>query len=992
MDVNLAIKEQINLFRSIFKGREDVFAKRWEKGSKKGYMPAYLYDPYRYKAHQMRGGSFKDFTEKSYLPLNNNQILKHLNGEQPIGVYPLLQDNTSWFIVADFDKDNWEKECKDFMSICTQQNIPAYLERSRSGNGGHIWIFFEQPYPAIKSRKVFKSLLEQSGTFSIFDKTSSFDRLFPNQDFLSGKGFGNLIALPLYKPNVELGNSCFINPKTFEAYDNQWSFLQQVKRIKSIELDNLYNSINKSGVSTTSLTISDKLTIVLNQSVHFNRTGLTTPLINFLKSTYNLPNSDYFIKKKMNKNTWNTDRYFNLITETDNEIILPRGTVGQLLRFCKKQKLVFDFQDKRTKVKDIHFIFNAALLKHQKAIMGSVHKKDFGVIVAPPGSGKTVIALKIIADKKQPALIIVHRKQLLEQWVERIESFLKIPKNEIGKIAQGKVKVGKQITIAMIQSFTKKIDDIETLKVFKTIIIDECHHIPAETYSKTISKLFPYYQYGLTATPYRKYSDGKLIFAHLGELIAEIKPQDIETFKKARIVIRNTDLNIPFNSKIDPFETLSKVLVHDSNRNKHIFTDIVREVNNGRKIVVITERKEHITILYQFLKQTCEVITLSGDDLESDRNIKWKILKEGNYQVLITTGQFFGEGTDIKNATCLFLVYPFSFKGKLIQYIGRVQRSEITPLIYDYRDYKIEYLDRLFLKRNTYYRNLDKQATLFDDPSEFDTVINGITTINERIKVSIDQLDFRFGTIAFKYKNRRLLAELEFEIENDYIRPEFDVLKPYFSKILGFKKVEIDILVEFENNILVSQLATSSHIDSINRELIETVRFTFVEKTFFGNKSSVLSEFDATEDQKDTGGLYQSEQELLEDILKNKSVKHFRQLQYLATNNVSTILKLRYVLNPFAFVFLLSGKNQFHLVLETLDTEEATYIWHLNKDITTLKNNLSRIDKELNSIKNEGRQAYLESRPIDFSRIIHDYSDDNKGFVLWRDQLEEKLY
>ena len=156
MDINLTIKEQINLFRSIFKGREDVFAKRWEKGSKKGYMPAYLYDPYRYKAHQMRGGSFKDFTEKSCLPLNDNQILKHLNGEQLIGVYPLLQDNTSWFIVADFDKDNWEKECKDFMSICTQQNIPAYLERSRSGNGGHIWIFFEQPYPAIKSRKVFK--------------------------------------------------------------------------------------------------------------------------------------------------------------------------------------------------------------------------------------------------------------------------------------------------------------------------------------------------------------------------------------------------------------------------------------------------------------------------------------------------------------------------------------------------------------------------------------------------------------------------------------------------------------------------------------------------------------------------------------------------------------------------------------------------------------------------------------------------------------------
>ncbi|MEW7277478.1 hypothetical protein ABW636_02655 [Aquimarina sp. 2201CG1-2-11] len=170
MDIGLTIKEQINLFRSIFKGREDIFAKRWVKGSKNGYMPAYFYDPYRYKAHQMRGGSFKDFTEKSYFQLNDNQILKHLDGEQLIGIYPLLQDNTSWFIVSDFDKANWEKECKDVIAICAKQNIPAYLERSRSGNGGHIWIFFESPYPAIKSRKVFKSLLEESGSFSIFDK------------------------------------------------------------------------------------------------------------------------------------------------------------------------------------------------------------------------------------------------------------------------------------------------------------------------------------------------------------------------------------------------------------------------------------------------------------------------------------------------------------------------------------------------------------------------------------------------------------------------------------------------------------------------------------------------------------------------------------------------------------------------------------------------------------------------------------------------------
>ncbi len=171
------------------------------------------------------------------------------------------------------------------------------------------------------------------------------------------------------------------------------------------------------------------------------------------------------------------------------------------------------------------------------------------------------MGLKIIADKLQPTLMVVHRRQLLNQWMERVEVFLKIPKTEIGKIGQGKAKIGKQVTIAMIQSLSKKLDDPEISKTFKTVIIDECHHIPAKSFAATISKLSPYYQYGLTATLFRKNSNGKLIFAHLGELIANIKPQDIETFKKARVIIRNKNLDVPFNSKTDTFETLSKVLI-----------------------------------------------------------------------------------------------------------------------------------------------------------------------------------------------------------------------------------------------------------------------------------------------------------------------------------------------------------------------------------------------------------------------------------------------
>ena len=515
-------------------------------------------------------------------------------------------------------------------------------------------------------------------------------------------------------------------------------------------------------------------------------------------------------------------------------------------------------------------------------------------------------------------------------------------------------------------------------------------------FRNTFSRLAPYYQYGLTATPFRKGNDGKLIFIHLGDLIADIKPQDIEEYKRARIIVRETALDVPFNRKTDHYETLSKILVHDSARNRLIIGDLTAELNKGKKAVIITERKEHIDTLFQFLKQSFETVTLSGDDSESSRRSKWKILNSGHYQALITTGQFFGEGTDLQNASSLFLVYPFSFKGKLIQYIGRVQRSEITPVIYDYRDRKIEYLNRLFLKRNTYYRHLDRQATLFDDAETTDGPVRKAFVIDKKIKATVGQLDFRYGAIAFNYKLPGTDTELEFEIENDEVRPEFDVLKPYFSKVLKLRHVEVNIFAEFEDGLLVSQTASSPDLEKINREIIESVKFRFIEQSILGKQYKTDSEnslLDLSIVQEGLSGkpLYSNEEQLLEDLLKNETVKHYRHLRYLASKHEGSVLKLRFVLNPFSFVFLLPGTGQYHIVLETLDTEEATYIWHVDKNRQLLYYKLKSIDEDLNIIRNKGRHFFLEMHPQNFSRLIHDYSDERKGFIVWKDQLEERL-
>lgn len=993
--MNESFSNQIQLFKSVFKGREDVFAIRWEKGNKSGYMPAYHYDPYMYRAHKMKGGTFQNYNDKTYLKLTDQEIVKHLNGEQLIGVYPLLQDNTSNFIVADFDEANWIDDARKFLKACFERNIPAYLERSRSGKGGHVWIFFEQPYPAIRSRRIFISILEQSGAFSIFDKGSSFDRLFPNQDFLSGKGLGNLIALPLFKKTFEQGNSCFIDTETQQPISEQFDFLKSIKRIPVSELDQHYQSLNATSNSIFQNRSDRKLKIVLNNEVHVSRDGMTTPLINFLKEELNFTNSEFIIKKKLGKNTFGTERYFKFVEETENEIIVPRGFIGKLIRFCRENKIEHDFIDERKKYKSIPFLFNAQLREHQQAVIESISKKDLGVIVAPPGSGKTIVALKIVSDKQQPALIIVHRKQLVEQWMERIETFLGIHKTEIGKIGQGKSKIGNKITVATVQSLTKELEkrDSEILKTnFGTIIVDECHHIPAETFRNTVTKLQAFYLYGLTATPFRKYNDGKLIFTHLGEVIAEIKPNEVSNSQQAKIIIRNTELDIPFNSKTDQFETLSKILIHDSARNKLILNDVISELKAGKRVVIITERKEHIDSIHQYLKQSYETITLSGDDSEANRNSKWKMLKGGNYQVLITTGQLFGEGTDLQNANCLLLVYPFSFEGKLIQYIGRVQRSEVTPTIYDYRDIRIDYLNKLFLKRNTFYRKIDKQATLFDEPTEEVMNSNNIV-IEKEIKIPIAELEFHFGCIAFKHSIPELKTELEFEIENLDLRPEFEVLKPYFSKALKSKNIKIQVHAEFENGKLVSQLATSKDVEKINREVIEGVKFSFVSKNIIGKQiqqSENLLDINQIQGEKNNS-LYGSGEELLEDILKKGNYKHLKQLQFLAQRHDRSILKIRFVLSPFSFVFLLTGKEQFHIVLETLDTEEATYLWHFPKDKAMLKMKLKEIDEQLSIIRNKGRQVFLERQPDNFNRILHDYTDDKKGFIIWKDLLEEQI-
>jgi superfamily II DNA or RNA helicase len=1103
--MSIITDNQLQLYQSIFQGREDVYAIRWEKDNKSGYMPAYEFNWDEFNKHKAQGGTFKTFKNKKHQPFTREQLKEHLSGKQTIGVYPLLPDNTSFFIAADFDEQDWLKDSLKLITVCESFYIPAYLERSRSGNGGHIWVFFEKNYPAWKSRKILYELLKKANIISSFDIEVSFDRLFPNQDYHSGIGLGNLIALPLNGDSLKKGNSCFIDTQTLSPFEDQWKFLSKIKKISIEKLDELYNSLSDVSTYNTSIenppSVNNELRIILDNEIILNRNCIPSNLINFLKDNLNFLNREFFLKKKLGKNTYNTEVNFKIIKEQGNQISLPRGFIGKLIRFCKEQKIEYIFEDRRKKAADIKFKSNIILKEYQSKAFEVLDKKDFGVIVAPPGSGKTIIGLELITRKKQPALIVVHRKQLFDQWIERIQTFLSIPKNEIGQIENGKQKIGKQITVAMIQS----LEAMDELQV-GTVIIDECHHIPAKTFREAIAAIKTYYLYGLTATPKRKNNDEDLIYSFIGDTLTVIENgQDEGNLTNTSVNTKETNFYLPFDHRTDNIETLFQALINDTSRNQLIVNDVYNEAEKGKNILILTERKAHIKMLYQFLSKKFEVIAVSGEDPEKERISKLHQIKSGYFQIIISTGQFFGEGIDIGNLNCLFLTFPFSFEGKLVQYVGRVQRNNHPSILYDYRDIKMEYLEKLFKNRNRYYkRNFDikepkKYETLLlkfesnkayinnedneldlqelglvgwefkegicwkikvlkyidtekkifceiinynlsNDDSSFNHHLNlyEIKTItfrsidtsglllstvrkNEssipgrsfqsiypvtsspsfktRIKneISFDEIEFNYGYISFKQLLFQIGKTITFRIDNEEIRPEFDAIRTYFKKVLRVKSISYEADIEMHTNSGVTVKAYSREIDKISSELIESVKFSFVKDKVLKNKVEEETSVYTNEELMSGNdprafSFYKKDTDLFDAILNAKKSRHYFHLKYLSSKHKASILKLRFIINPFSFIFLLEGKTNYHIVWESLDSKEATYIWHIEKNIQALELKLKEIELIINQSRIEGKINYLSSNPDEFNRVFHDYSDHDKGFILWKGMLDERIF
>src|SRR3989338_5663617 len=602
------LQEKIKLFNSLFKGRIDVFARRWERW----------------------GTDISDYF-----------IEQHLRGNIVLGIYPLLTDNTSWFVVADFDGENWLESAKSFLNKCSEYSLPGYVEKSRSGKGGHVWFFFDQAYQAHKSRKIFLHLIKESGSIDQFDKEDSFDRVFPNQDYLSGKGLGNLIAVPLQGNSIKSGNSIFLNPEDdFNPVEDQWNSLSTIKRISASDLDEIFDRLSKYKLDNKKVSYGKSLSLTVGSYISIPKQQIFKPLTDFFIENLNFFNSDYIVRRNMGLSTYKLEKYFKAIVKDDNNVLIPRGFLNKLTTYLNENNIDFVIENSLNKLSDIDIKSEFQLFDYQKEALEYFTNQNQGILVAPPGSGKTIMGLALITNKLQPALIITHRKQIYNQWLDRIEDFLKIPKREIGQYVSAKKTIKSSVTVAMIQTLAKAPDLKAVASQFGLVLVDECHHMPARTFRDVITQFFPRYLYGLTATPTRKNNDEKLIFVYLGDVLHTVPNdynQQTTTPPKLKLIIQETNLSVPFSIGVAQFPVLSKILTFDSSRNQMIVEDILKEAKSGKKCLVLTERKDHAEALGLYLKKDFEVITLTGTLVPSKRREKEKQVAGGHFQILIAT-------------------------------------------------------------------------------------------------------------------------------------------------------------------------------------------------------------------------------------------------------------------------------------------------------------------------------------------------------------------
>jgi superfamily II DNA or RNA helicase len=743
-------EEKVALFRSLFRGREDVFPRLWvnERSGRRGYSPVCANEwsaglcSKRKEPGANRRAVCGECPNRAFVPLSDQEVIRHLRGEQVIGVYPLLPDETCRFIAADFDGDAWRDDVSAFAETCGAIGVPAAIERSRSGNGAHAWFFFSSPVSASAARKFACHLITETMARRHQISMQSYDRLFPNQDTLPKGGFGNLIALPLQGGPRKAGNTVFVDP-TFTPWPDQWAFLVRATRMESDIIQTIADEAGRRGLVTgvrfaeTETDVDSmpwerapsgrmkecdsieplpaRVNAVLCQRLFIEKAGLPSPMLNRLKRLAAFQNPEFYKKQSMRLSTALTPRIISCAEDLPEHIALPRGCLAEAAEFLGVHGAMLVTEDRREDGSILDVVFHGTLTPRQEEALEAMLAHEIGILVAPPGTGKTVVGIGLIAARKRSTLVLVHRKPLLDQWISQLSMFLGMAPGDIGRIGGGKSRPNGRLDVAMVQSLVRKGAVSDQISGYGQVILDEAHHCPAVSFERVLSEVKARYLVGLTATPQRRDGSDPILYMQLGPIrFAEasgcgaMKPPFSQ-----RLVVRNTGFRAEQVTDATGIQELYSMLAADESRNDLIVDDLVRLLGEGRSPILLTERRDHLEYLAGRMRSiTQNIVVLRGGMKAGQRREAAESLAsipDNEERLLIATGRYIGEGFDDSRLDTLLLALPIAWKGTLVQYTGRLHRlhpQKTSVRIYDYLDGSVPVLSRMFQKRLKGYRSI----------------------------------------------------------------------------------------------------------------------------------------------------------------------------------------------------------------------------------------------------------------------------------------------
>ena len=775
--ITLSIDERIRLFQSLFKGREDVFARRWfsKTTGKSGYQPVCI-NEWKQGICDKKKYRCVICPNRNFAPLTTQDMYRHLEGKDEyccdvVGLYAIMQDNNCAFLCADFDDKNckygYKEDVLAYVGVCREWLIPYAIERSRSGNGAHVWIFFEAPLPASKARRLGNAILTEAMTRNGQMSFNSYNRFFPNQDYLPEGGFGNLVALPLQGQARRKENSVFVD-NDFLVYKDQWTFLYNLKKIQESTIDQLLRlhyqeELGKLSMSSEhkpwvtplpqNITQEDfhaKVEIIKADKLYIPLKAVSAKVLNHLKRIAAFKNPEFYSKQALRLSTYAIPRIISCFDITNEYLAMPRGCEDATRSFLNDNAVTYTITDKTNHGNKISVSFQGEEREEQLEAINALLPYTNGILHATTAFGKTVTAAAIIARKKVNTLILVHSKALLKQWHDRLTEFLNIdyPKHE-EKNKRGRRKVFSPIgcfdssgntlhgiiDIALIQSCLDEDGVKPFVQDYGMVIVDECHHVSSITFEQVLMSIKAHTIYGLTATPIRKDGHQPIIFMQCGPIrfSTDVKSQIAKQSFDRFLIPRFTSYNSILEDRLS-IANLYKYLSEDEIRNNLIVEDICKAVNTGRTSIILTNRTAHVSVLAEKLKATIKnVISLTGTGTTKEKREAMQRLQtipDSEQLVIVATGKYVGEGFDYPRLDTLFLALPISWKGLLTQYAGRLHREyegKKDVRIYDYIDVHEPICDSMYRKRLKGYAAIGYKTINTAQPTLFDH-INDITS------------------------------------------------------------------------------------------------------------------------------------------------------------------------------------------------------------------------------------------------------------------------